>query len=59
VKKTKDGHIHLSVHVAPEVARAAKIQSIKEEMSMQEWITKAIMRQLAESGAARQPQGAA
>jgi hypothetical protein len=46
VKKTKDGQVHISAHVSPEVAKAAKIQAIDEGMSMQAWLTRAIMRQL-------------
>jgi hypothetical protein len=50
VKKAKGETIHLSAHVAPEIAKAVKIQAITEGISLQAWITEAIMRQLAVSG---------
>jgi predicted HicB family RNase H-like nuclease len=46
VKKTKEKMFHLSVNIAWELIEAAKIQAITKKMSFQEWISKAIVRQL-------------
>jgi predicted HicB family RNase H-like nuclease len=47
VEKRKEETVHISANVAPEVAKAAKIQAIKDGMSLQAWISQAIMRRLA------------
>jgi predicted HicB family RNase H-like nuclease len=45
----------VSAHVAPEIAKAVKIQAINEGISLQAWITEAIMRQLAVAGQEPEP----
>jgi predicted HicB family RNase H-like nuclease len=49
MKKVQEKTIHLSAKLTPEVARAAKIQAITEGVSLQAWISQAIIRQLAVS----------
>jgi hypothetical protein len=44
------GTVHVSAFVPQDVAKAAKIQAITEGLTLQDWITQAIIRQLAESG---------
>jgi hypothetical protein len=46
----KEKMFHLSINIALEVIKNAKIQTIAEGMSFQAWITQAIIRQLAVSG---------
>jgi predicted HicB family RNase H-like nuclease len=47
MKKAKNENVHVSAHVAPEIAKAAKIAAINEGVSLQAWISQAIIRQLA------------
>jgi predicted HicB family RNase H-like nuclease len=64
VKKAKGETIHVSAKVSPDVAKAAKIQAIKDGVSLQAWISQAITLRLAavqaSAGTDRDPpQGAA
>jgi predicted DNA binding CopG/RHH family protein len=43
----KEKMFHLSINIALEVIKNAKIQVITEGMNFQAWITQAIIRQLA------------
>jgi hypothetical protein len=56
--KHKQGEtVHVAAFVPQDVAKAAKIQAITEGLTLQDWISRAINRQLAESG--KIPEGTA
>jgi predicted HicB family RNase H-like nuclease len=46
---------HISLHFDSAVAKAVRIQAITEGVSLQAWITEAIMRQLAVAGQEPEP----
>jgi hypothetical protein len=46
---TKRDMAHISLHLDSAVAKAARIQAIKEGVSLKAWVTQAIMRQLGEN----------
>jgi predicted HicB family RNase H-like nuclease len=46
MNRKKGEFVHISALVSPDIAKAAKIQAISEGVSLQDWISQAVMLRL-------------